>query len=111
MPPRPTGGAPLSLRITGLANEVRNCVKPNGVLPATYTCHHIVDYDVGSRVRDRDRNGGSCIVLASDSCGGPRSRWQLMMYPDGGSGQWTVDYSGIRLWWLLTIDYDYNKTA
>ena len=34
-----------------------------------------------------DRNGGSGIVLASDSGGGPRLRWQLMMDPYGGSGQ------------------------
>ena len=36
---------------------------------------------------DRDYNGGSFIVLASDSGGGPRSRWQLMMDPYGGTGQ------------------------
>ena len=35
---------------------------------------------------DRDHIGGSCIVLASDSGGGPRSRWQPMVDPDGGSG-------------------------
>ena len=33
----------------------------------------------------RDYNGGSSIVLASG--GGPRSRWQLMMDPYGGTGQ------------------------
>ncbi|CAB1441381.1 unnamed protein product [Pleuronectes platessa] len=61
---------------------------------------HIVDYDGGSSIRDPDRNGGSCIVLAdrdnkgrscimlaSDNGGGPRLRWQLMVDPDGGSGQ------------------------
>ena len=33
--------------------------------------------------------GGSSIVLASDGGGGgPRSRWQLMMDPCGGTGQW-----------------------
>ena len=36
---------------------------------------------------DRDNNGGSYIVLASDSGGGPRPRWQLMMDPYGGTGQ------------------------
>ena len=36
---------------------------------------------------DRDNNGGSFIVLASDNGGGPRSRWQLIMDPNGGSGQ------------------------
>ena len=45
-----------------------------------------MDYDGGSRIRDRDRNDGSCIMLATDSGGGPRSRWQLMVDPDGGSG-------------------------
>ena len=30
---------------------------------------------------DCDYNGGSFIVLASDSGGGPRSRWQLMIDP------------------------------
>ena len=35
-----------------------------------------------------DENGGSSIVLASDGGGGgPRSRWQLMMDPYGGTGQ------------------------
>ena len=35
-----------------------------------------------------DENGGSSIVLASDGGGGgPRSRWQLMMDPCGGTGQ------------------------
>ena len=29
-----------------------------------HRCGHIVDYDGGWRIRDRDRNGGSCIVLA-----------------------------------------------
>ena len=53
-----------------------------------------MDYDGGSRIRDRDRNGESCIVLASDNGGGPRLRWQLMMDPDGGSGQ-GLDYRGI----------------
>ena len=94
------------------------------------SCGHIVDYDGGSRIRDRDRNGGSCIVLAdcdnngrscivlaSDSGDGPRLRWQLMVDPDGGIGQWlwTMVASdldgGSWSWWLLTIDYDYNKTA
>ena len=58
----------------------------------------------GSRIRDRNggssiadsvscwlvmtKNGGSSIVLASDGGGGgPRSRWQLMMDPCGGTGQ------------------------
>ena len=36
---------------------------------------------------DRDNNGGSSIVVASDNGGGPRPRWQLMMDPDGSSGQ------------------------
>ena len=36
---------------------------------------------------DRDNNGGSCIVMASGGGGGPRSRWQLMVDPSGGSGQ------------------------
>ena len=31
--------------------------------------------------------GGSFIVLASGGGGGPRSRWQLMMDPYGGTGQ------------------------
>ena len=36
----------------------------------------------------RDYNGGSFIVLASGGGGGgPRSRWQLMMDPYGGTGQ------------------------
>ena len=35
---------------------------------------------------DLDNNGGSCIVLASDSGSGPRSMWQLMVHPEGGSG-------------------------
>ena len=35
-----------------------------------------------------EENGGSSIVLASDGGGGgPRSRWQLMMDPCGGTGQ------------------------
>ena len=80
-------------------------------------CDHILDYDGGSRIRDRDNNGGSCIVLASDSGGGPRSRWQLMMDPYGGTGQWlwTIVASdldgGSSSWWLLTIDYDCSRTA
>ena len=43
-------------------------------------------------IRDRDCNGGSCIVLASDSGGGPRLSWQLTVDPNGGSGQclWTI---------------------
>ena len=36
---------------------------------------------------DRGNKGGSFIVLASDNGGGPRPRWQLMMDPNGGSGQ------------------------
>ena len=36
---------------------------------------------------DCDNNGGSCIVFASDNGGGPRTRWQLMVDPNGGSGQ------------------------
>ena len=35
----------------------------------------------------RDENGGSSIVSASGGGGGPRSRWQLMMDPYGGTGQ------------------------
>ena len=35
----------------------------------------------------RDYNGRSFIVLASSGGGGPRSRWQLMMDPYGGTGQ------------------------
>ena len=40
----------------------------------------------------RDYNGGSFIVLASGGGDGPRSRWQLMMDPYGGTGQllWTI---------------------
>ena len=30
---------------------------------------------------DRDKSGGSFIVLASDNDGGPPSRWQLMVDP------------------------------
>ena len=66
---------------------------------------------------DGDNNGRSCIVLASDSGGGPRLRWQLMVDPDGGSWQWlwTMVASdrdgGSWSWWLLIMDYDYNKTA
>ena len=62
-------------------------------------------------------NGGSCIMLASDSDGGPRLRWQLMVDPDGGTGQWlwTIVASDLDgrswSWWLLNMDYDYNKTA
>ena len=45
----------------------------------------------------RDYNGGSFIVLASGGGGGgPRSRWQLMMDPYGGTGQW--------LWTLVASD-------
>ena len=51
---------------------------------------HIVDYDGGLHTRDRDRNSGSCIMLASDNGGGPRSRWQLMVDPDDRSGPWTM---------------------
>ena len=60
--------------------------------------------------------GGSCIVLAFDNGGGPRSRWQLMMDPYGGTGQWlwTIVASGLDdgswSWWQLTIDYDYSRT-
>ena len=52
-----------------------------------------------------------------DSGGGPRSMWQLMVDPDGGSGQWlwTIVASdldgGSWSWWLLTLDYNNNKTA
>ena len=79
--------------------------------------------DPGPRLRPHrglwsvDRNGGSSIMLASDSGGGPRSRWQLLVDPDGGSGQWlwTIVASdrdgGSWSCWLLTMDYDYNKTA
>ena len=69
------------------------------------------------RANDRVCNGGSCIVLTSDSDGGPRLRWQLMVDPDGDSGQWlwTIVASdldgGSWSWWLLTMVYDYNKTA
>ena len=65
---------------------------------------------------DRDYNGGSFIVLASGGGGGPRSRWQLMMDPYGGTGQslWTIVASdldgGSWSWWQLTIDYDYSRT-
>ncbi|CAB1430426.1 unnamed protein product [Pleuronectes platessa] len=78
-------------------------------------CGHIVDYDGELRIRDRDRNGrfcimladhynngGSCILLASDGGGGPRSRWHLMSDPD----QWImiVDYGGIRSrWWIMIV--------
>ena len=65
---------------------------------------------------DRGINGGSFFVLASDSGGGRRSRWQLMMDPNGGSGQWlwTIVASdldgGSWSYWLLTIDYDCSRT-
>ena len=36
---------------------------------------------------DCDNSGGSFIVLASDNGSAQRLRWQLMMDPDGGSGQ------------------------
>ncbi|CAB1424279.1 unnamed protein product [Pleuronectes platessa] len=62
-------------------------------------CPHIVDYDGGSRFRDRDCNFGSCIVLASGSGGGARSRWQLMVDP--------VD-NDCGLWWhtIMKVDRD-----
>ena len=36
-------------------------------------------------------------MLASDNGGGPRSRWRLMMDPNGGSGQclWTMVASNL----------------
>ena len=61
-------------------------------------------------------NGGSFIVLASDTGDGPRSRWQLMMDPYGGTGQWlwTIVASdldgGSWSWWKLNIDYDCSRT-
>ena len=41
---------------------------------------------------DLDNNGASCILLASDRGGGPRSMWQLMV------DQWIMieDYGGIQ---------------
>ena len=67
------------------------------------SCFHILGFDGGSRIRDR--NGGSCIVLASDSGGWPWLRLQLIVDPDGGSGSWwwIVDYSGIPSWWWILI--------
>ena len=73
--------------------------------------------DSVSWLADRDNKGGSFIVLASDNGGGPRSRWQLMVDPNGGSEQWlwTIVASDLDRgsWscWLLTIDYDCSRTA
>ena len=57
----------------------------------------------------RDYNGGSFIVLASGGGGGPRSRWQLMMDPYGGTGQWlwtiVASNGGSWSWGQLTIDW------
>ena len=57
----------------------------------------------------RDENGGSFIVLASGGGGGPRSRWQLMMDPCGGTGQWlwtiVASDGGSWSWGQLTIDW------
>ena len=50
------------------------------------------------------------VVLASDGGGGgPRSRWQLMMDPCGGTGQWLwtilASDGGSWSWGQLTIDW------
>ena len=57
-----------------------------------------------------NENGGSSIVLASDGGGGgPRWRWQLMMDPCGGTGQWLwtilASDGGSWSWGQLTIDW------
>ena len=75
-------------------------------LSSACRCRIIVDYDGGLRIRDRDRNGGSCIVLASDSGGGPRLRWQLMVDP---VSCWhlivVVDHDW---WWILMTAVDHD---
>ena len=60
-----------------------------------------------------DCNGRSSMA----DYGPPRSWWQLMVDPNGGSGQWlwTIMASdlGGGSWscWLLTIEYDCSRTA
>ena len=55
----------------------------------------------------------SCWQLIVDSGGWPWSRWILMAAVDRDNGLLTMvatDHDG-GSWWLLIMNYDYNKTA